>query len=404
MAARELALAGLSVALVDKASFPRDKACGDLVGPKGVALLEALGIAPLGAIEVGDMVVAGPGGHRVRLPATPGLAYPGRAWSIPRHVFDHHLHTTAQSAGARAITARVAGLAPPGGPRRRMCTVVLQDGRRIGADFVIGADGATSGVAKAAGLVDMTQTLWGFAIRAYATCEVPLPLIAFWEERKMRAFPGYGWAFSGPGGRANLGLGVSVGTDRTKGALATKALDRFLAHLSHSGLITGEGGVEDKMGGWLKMGMVGTRPARGRVLLVGDAAGLVNPLQGEGISQALASGVAAAQAIIATPSNAAGAYSAWLRKHHAPYQSATAVLQASLAPHPVLVSLLGRALTAPGIGRAVAPTWGLYWNELLEGSRPGPPRTLAITADLALRAITAGHPSRQALKSALRWA
>ena len=53
-----------------------------------------------------------------------------------------------------------------------------------------------------------------------------------------------------------------------------------------------------RLGGWLKMGIVGTTPARGRVLLVGDAAGLVNPMQGEGISQAMTSGRAAAEAIL----------------------------------------------------------------------------------------------------------
>ena len=53
-----------------------------------------------------------------------------------------------------------------------------------------------------------------------------------------------------------------------------------------------------RLGGWLKMGIVGTTPARGRVLLVGDAAGLVNPMQGEGISQAMTSGRAAAETIL----------------------------------------------------------------------------------------------------------
>jgi len=56
------------------------------------------------------------------------------------------------------------------------------------------------------------------------------------------------------------------------------------------------------LGAWLKMGLVGTVPARDRVLLVGDAAGLVNPLQREGIAQAMDSGRAAADAILAAPS------------------------------------------------------------------------------------------------------
>src|SRR5262249_60211770 len=60
-----------------------------------------------------------------------------------------------------------------------------------------------------------------------------------------------------------------------------------------------------RLGGWLKMGMVGTVAARGRIFLIGDAAGLVNPLQGEGIAPAMTSAVAAAEAILAGPGTAA---------------------------------------------------------------------------------------------------
>ena len=86
VAAFELARHGARVALVDKARFPRDKACGDLVGPRGVGLLGDLGIAPAGTMSLGDMAVIGPAGGRVLLPAVPGLTYPGCAGPSPgRH-------------------------------------------------------------------------------------------------------------------------------------------------------------------------------------------------------------------------------------------------------------------------------------------------------------------------------
>ena len=75
-------------------------------------------------------------------------------------------------------------------------------------------------------------------------------------------------------------------------------LDAFRIHLTRIGLL--DSGLQLPMrllGGWLKMGIVGTRAAEGKVLFVGDAAGLVNPLQGEGIAQALASGQAAANVV-----------------------------------------------------------------------------------------------------------
>src|SRR3954464_1703799 len=87
LAALVLARGGARVALVDKAKFPRDKACGDLVGPRGVQLLTDLGIAVPGAMAVGDMIVVGPTGRRVRLPCFPGRTYPGHALALPRADF-----------------------------------------------------------------------------------------------------------------------------------------------------------------------------------------------------------------------------------------------------------------------------------------------------------------------------
>src|SRR5438093_8351554 len=79
VAALVLARGGARVALVDKARFPRDKACGDLVGPRGVQLLTDLAIEMPVLATVGDMIVVGPTGRRVRLPCYPGTSYPGYA-------------------------------------------------------------------------------------------------------------------------------------------------------------------------------------------------------------------------------------------------------------------------------------------------------------------------------------
>ena len=140
------------------------------------------------------------------------------------------------------------------------------------------------------------------------------------------------------------------------------------------------------------MGMVGTTPGRGRVLLVGDAAGLVNPLQGEGISQAMGSGRAAAEAVLAGPSDAALRYRRFLGTTYAPYQSITAPAHAALLPRPRAVAAVGRLVTAPGIGRAVAGGWSVFWNDLIDGATPGAPRAVAAAAVRIGQALTA--PSR----------
>src|SRR5205085_22009 len=88
-------------------------------------------------------------------------------------------------------------------------------------------------------------------------------------------FPGYGWLFPGPDGRANAGLGLGTGSDRRAGASAARQLDAFLDHLRALGLLdaTSDAPRNGRLGGWLKMGMVGTVPARGSVLLVAAGPG-----------------------------------------------------------------------------------------------------------------------------------
>jgi menaquinone-9 beta-reductase len=203
----------------------------------------------------------------------------------------------------------------------------------------------------------------------------------FWEPRPRHAFPGYGWLFPGREGTANVGLGLGLLAARASGVRATQAFDAFTEDLRRFSVLTGP--LESKssrLGGWLKMGMIGTTPARDRVLLVGDAAGLVNPLQGEGISQAMGSGRAAAEAILAGPDRAAAQYTAFLAATHAPYQSRAAPLHRTLVPQPLAVGAAGRILTAPVVGRAVAGGWSIFWNDLLVGARPAAARRVAALA------------------------
>jgi flavin-dependent dehydrogenase len=286
------------------------------------------------------------------------------------------LHDAAVEAGAMDMCGRaVAPLEVAG----RMAGYRLESGEEVHADFVVGADGATSGVAQAAGLVEASKVLWGFAIRTYLAQEVDLAAIVMWEPTPWRAFSGYGWVFPGAGGDANVGLGIATRADRKAGAKAVRSLPGFLAHLREVGLLD-EAPPEvlpRRLGGWLKMGMVGTTPAAGRVLLVGDAAGLINPLQGEGIAQGMRSGQLAAETLLAGPGRAAERYSTALVSEHLPYQKITAALQAALVGRPWAVAALARFLTVAATGDSLAGGWAVFWNELLEGAPPGRHRSVA---------------------------
>jgi geranylgeranyl reductase family protein len=376
VAALVLARGGARVALVDKASFPRDKACGDMVGPRGIQLLADLGLAVPDGPHVGDMLVVGPRGRRVRMPSAAGLTYPGHGTAVTRVVFDAMVHGAAVEAGVTDLRGRAAAPLETAG---RIDGYRLETGEDVHADFVIGADGATSGVAETAGLVEASRVLWGFAIRTYLPQAVDLAAIVMWEPTPWRAFPGYGWVFPAAGGGANIGLGVATRADRAAGAKAVRSLPGFLAHLREVGLLdhAPPAVLPRRLGGWLKMGMVGTTPAAGRVLLVGDAAGLINPLQGEGIAQAMRSGQLAAETLLAGPGQAAGRYRAALVAEHLPYQKITAALQAALVGRPWAVAAVARFLTAAAGGDSLAGGWAVFWNELLDGAPPGRHRSVA---------------------------
>jgi flavin-dependent dehydrogenase len=174
-------------------------------------------------------------------------------------------------------------------------------------------------------------------------------------------------------GRANVGLGVGVLGDRSAGRRVAHDLGAFVAHAAKVGVLaphdprlTGR-----SLGAWLKMGIVGTTPARDRVFLVGDAAGLVNPLQGEGIAQAMDTGRAAAHAILVGEGRAADLYRTHLAGTQGRYLSTTASLQRTLLHNPRVVAGLTRTMTAPGVGAALAGGWSIMWNNLLDGASPG---------------------------------
>jgi flavin-dependent dehydrogenase len=120
------------------------------------------------------------------------------------------------------------------------------------------------------------------------------------------------------------------------------------------------------------MGGVGSCPARHNVLLIGDAAGLVNPLQGEGIAQAMISGRLAAEAVLADPARAAAVYAASLDETFTPFMGGASAIHVAMLQRARLTSTTARVLTSPGVRRAVAGTWALYLNGLADGSRPRP--------------------------------
>lgn len=369
IAALVLARSGARVVLADKASFPRDKACGDLVGPRGVQVLAELGVRVDDAGRGADLLAVGPSGRASRLPAFPGRTYPGHGVVVPRLAFDHALREAAIAAGATPVRARIAAIDADGAGTVR--AVIASNGRRLAADVFIGADGALSPLARLTGMLDPASALWGFAIRGYLPATVPLPLLVLLDAAPWRIYPGYGWLFPGADGQANVGIGVGLGNSRHPVPLRDD-LARFSALLAQRGDIRQGVRPGPVTGGWLRMGGTGTPFAAGNVLLIGDAAGLINPLQGEGIAPAMVSARLAAEAVLARPAHPGPVYAGGLAEVFGGYLPGAAALQRALLRRPRAASAGVRLLTAPVVRSLVAGTWSLYWNGLVEGSRPRP--------------------------------
>ena len=97
----------------------------------------------------------------------------------------------------------------------------------------------------------------------------------------------------------------------------------------------------------------------------------------------------AAEAILNSPGHAATRYRDNLARVHLPYQRITAAGHAALVGRPRAIAAVGRVLTAPVFGSALAGGWGIFWNELLDGAAPGGARRVATASTWFGRAVTA---------------
>ena len=140
------------------------------------------------------------------------------------------------------------------------------------------------------------------------------------------------------------------------------------------------------------MGVSGSVPASDRVLLAGDAAGLVNPLQGEGISEAMSSGRAVAEAVLASPGQCAAVYRCWLARTLGSFQCSAGVLHEVLVARPRLRSLAAGVLTGPATARWLAPGFAIWWNDLLDGAHSASGRRAAAAVAAGARLATSRSP------------
>jgi geranylgeranyl reductase family protein len=295
-AATFLAQQGARVTLLDRNRFPRDKICGDGCTPRTLWMLERLGLGTLPGTEaatVDSVYSVSPGGVVLEADIPPRL-FGGRACVIPRQVLDERLVQRAVQAGAELREGvRVEGLERDASGIRLTC----RGGESLRADVVLGCDGSPSVVRRALGAPDFPERESAFAVRAYyegVQLSHPRSLAFFWEEALL---PAYGWIFPLPGGRANVGLGMRADQLAASGAKLPELMERFCASPHVAAELAGARRVGKVKGHHLPFGSFAKHTLFDRALLLGDAAGFVNPLTGEGIEFALESGAFAAETV-----------------------------------------------------------------------------------------------------------
>ena len=315
-AAIELGRSGRSVVVLDKATFPRDKCCGDGLTTLALRELEALGFDP-GDVEdwfdVDGAVLRSPSGRQITVP----LPSEGRYAAVaPRLQLDDALLRHARDGGADVRDGH--GFRSLDTNREDVVRVEA-DGLTIDTRYVIAADGMWSPVRKATGVNDPGYLGEWHGFRQYAsnvTGSAASELHVWFEPDLV---PGYAWSFPLPGNRANIGFGVL--RDGTRSGREIKAIWPDLLQRPHIVEALGAGfTMDDRHAAWPIPARVDQLPlTAGRVLFVGDAAAATGVMTGEGIGQALLTGRLAAEAIIAAgatrPADADARYESEVRHH-----------------------------------------------------------------------------------------
>ncbi|MFP5317231.1 MAG: geranylgeranyl reductase family protein [Acidimicrobiia bacterium] len=317
---------GLDVVLVEKKTYPREKTCGDGLTPRAVRQLEDMGLAGvLAGHHRFDGLRSIAFGKTLELawPETP--RFPRYGYVITRHDLDQIVAERAEKAGAtvRDGTEAVAPLSEDG---RVTGAVVRSKGGKeeeVRARYVVVADGSLSRFGRMLGTSRNRAYPLGMAIRGYyqsPRSDEP------WIESHLdvrdaagNVLPGYGWIFPLGDGRINVGVGLLSTFRGWKDVNTSKLMEAFTHHAPASWDIRAETSCGAPTGGKLPMGLsVGPRYGPGW-LVTGDAGGLINPFNGEGIAYAYETGRMAAEAIAGAGDDCGPVYDSRLQAEYALY-------------------------------------------------------------------------------------
>ena len=301
--AMALAKRGRDVLLIDRQQFPRDKTCGDAVPASAVEYLYDLGLQQTfeqaNFYRIDDLLISSGQKETLEAPLNVGEKYGAHSYIAPRMQFDALLQQQAIRNGAEFCVGVVK-------------KPIVEDGKVVGVEcrhngktetirskIIVGADGVTSSITRALRPENNKHldSHRAIALRAYIEDLEILPHQAEFYLYK-EILPGYAWIFPLGEDQANIGLGMRLDTYRQQKDKLEEMLQRFLDMPIIKSRLKRGGVVRDVATWQLNFGsQKALQHVYDGALLVGDAAGLINPLTGGGIDNAIISGMLAAQTI-----------------------------------------------------------------------------------------------------------
>jgi geranylgeranyl reductase family protein len=386
-----LAKAGHDVVLAERKSFPRPKTCGDGLTPRSVRQLQDMGLGQdISGCHRYEGLRSHGFGRTLELPWPEVKGLPRHGYVVTRRDLDGLVAGNAVKAGACLWehSEAVEPVREEGALRGARLVTKGEDGHSgvVTASYVVVADGANSRFGWALGNQRDRSYPQGMALRGY--WESPRhdePWIDSWldlQDETGNPMPGYGWIFPLGDGRVNVGIGLLTTSATWKGANTAQMLEAFCKLVPASWDIRPETCLGPATGGRLPMGLsVGPRSGPTH-LVVGDASGMINPFNGEGIAYGYETGRLAAEilgeALVSGNAGALRLYEERLQAEYGLYyRVARAFVRAINRPHVM------RACTATGMHSRTVMEWLLrIMSNMLRPDEMGP-------AEAAYRALAA---------------
>jgi geranylgeranyl reductase family protein len=362
--------------LFEKGPYGRDKVCGDGLTPRAIAALDELRIDHSVAHRINGLrMIAGKKERELLWPTTDRFPNHGAVW--PRKRFDNHLLDVAIASG---VDVRFECEALPVLEDNR-CVGVVVGTEKFTAPFTVLAAGAQGQAAQILGAVRDPNETFGLAIRAYAPtprhAERHLEACLSLSDEHGTAVPGYGWMFPAGDGTVNIGVGALSTMKGFKKLNLNTLLDQYSSLVRESWSL---GEYVEKPRAW-RLPMSCVRRSGPGWVAVGDSAGFVNPMNGEGIDYGLESGMLAAQKFIEDPVTASQAYDREVGERFDSFLR-TGRRFSFIIGHPWLLKPGLRV--AVGTQKAADITLAVMGN-LIDSSTPGAAGRVMRIADTSLR-------------------